>query len=115
MNWDPRNIPEERLSSIDKYGKRVFLYPAKVKGHYKKLRNYVYYFLLVLFLVIPWTSFQGEQTLLLDLSDRRFVFFGAVFSPQDGPLIFFPLNYVESIEIDNFDDLEFARILQDKL
>lgn len=31
------------------------------------------------------------------------------------PLIFFPLNYVESIEIDNFDDLEFARILKDKL
>ena len=27
------------------------------------------------------------------------------------PLIFFPLNHIQSVEIDNFDDLEFARIL----
>ena len=28
------------------------------------------------------------------------------------PLIFFPLNHVEGVEIDNFDDLEFARLLK---
>ena len=27
------------------------------------------------------------------------------------PLTFFPLNHIQSVEIDNFDDLEFARIL----
>ena len=27
------------------------------------------------------------------------------------PLTFFPLNHIESVEIDNFDDLEFANIL----
>ena len=31
------------------------------------------------------------------------------------PLIFFPLSHAESIEIDNFDDLEFARLLKGKL
>ena len=30
------------------------------------------------------------------------------------PLIFFPLNHFESVEIDDFDDLEFARILGDR-
>ena len=28
------------------------------------------------------------------------------------PVLFFPLDHTESIEIDNFDDLEFARILK---
>ncbi len=28
------------------------------------------------------------------------------------PLIFFPLNHIESVEIDNFDDLEFARLIK---
>ena len=31
------------------------------------------------------------------------------------PLIFFPLNHIQSVEIDNFDDLEFARILGGKV
>ena len=28
------------------------------------------------------------------------------------PLIFFPLNHIESVEIDNYEDLKFARILR---
>ncbi len=28
------------------------------------------------------------------------------------PLIFFPLNHIESVEIDNFEDLKFARIIR---
>lgn len=31
------------------------------------------------------------------------------------PLLFFPLSHTESIEIDNFEDLEFAKLLKDKL
>ncbi len=30
------------------------------------------------------------------------------------PLLFYPLSHIESVEIDNFDDLEFARFLKDK-
>ena len=30
------------------------------------------------------------------------------------PLLFYPLSHIESVEIDNFDDLEFARFLRDK-
>ncbi len=30
------------------------------------------------------------------------------------PLLFYPLSHIESVEIDNFDDLEFARSLKDK-
>ncbi len=31
------------------------------------------------------------------------------------PLIFFPLNHTQGVEIDNFDDLEFAKVLRGKL
>lgn len=30
------------------------------------------------------------------------------------PLIFFPLNHIQGVEIDNFDDLDFARVLKGK-
>ena len=31
------------------------------------------------------------------------------------PLLFFSLDHVQSVEIDNFEDLEFARLLKEKL
>lgn len=84
-------MPLERPSSMDETGKRVFLYPAKVKGFYKNLRTGFYIFLLFVFLVIPWTTFDDQQTLLFDLAKRQFTFFGTSFSAHDAPLIFFPL------------------------
>ena len=30
------------------------------------------------------------------------------------PIIFFPLNHIQGVEIDNFDDLDFARVLKGK-
>ncbi|MCB0414386.1 MAG: 4Fe-4S binding protein, partial [Bdellovibrionales bacterium] len=90
-SYNPRNLPTERPSSMDARGKRVFIHPAAVTGFYKKYRTIFYTFLVFIFMVLPWTKFDGEQTILLDLPHRKFVFFGYIFWAHDGPLIFFPL------------------------
>lgn len=88
---DSRALPKDRLSSLNKDGSRRFIHPAEVSGYFKTRRRIFYAFLVFIFLVLPWTTFNGMQTILLDLPNRKFVFFGAVFNAHDAPLIFFPL------------------------
>lgn len=89
-----KGIIPERPPSFDEDGHRIDIFPASVKGKYRTRRNIVYTFLLTLFLVVPWTRFAGEQTILLDLSHRKFVFFGGSLFAHDAPLIFFILGIV---------------------
>lgn len=84
-----QNIIPERPPSLDPSGRRLDIFPAEVSGYYRKLRNIVYWSLLVLFLVVPWTTYKGQQTILLDLGAKQFTFFGLTFLAHDGPIIFF--------------------------
>ncbi len=86
-------IPD-RPPSLDEKGTRLFVIPAKVKGKFRSARNWVYSFLLFVFLVVPWTNYQGEQSIFLDIIKKRFVFFGHTFFSHDGPLLFFLLALV---------------------
>lgn len=91
MSLNPRELPTERPSSFDPKGSRVKIHPADVWGYFRTRRNYVYGFLVFVFLVLPWTKFQGKQTILLNLTQREFTFFGHTFFAHDAPLFFFPL------------------------
>lgn len=91
MSLNPRDLPTERPSSLDKKGFRVYIHPAEVMGYFRTRRNYVYGFLVFVFLILPWTQFRGKQTILLDLAKREFTFFGSTFYAHDAPLFFFPL------------------------
>lgn len=87
-----KGIIPERPPSIDEKGRRLDIFPAKVKGKYRTLRSYVYLFLLFIFLVLPWTKFAGQQTIFLNLKDRKFIFFGSTFFAHDGPYLFLVLG-----------------------
>lgn len=63
--------------------KRQWVYPKQMKGKLYRYRNYLGYFLLTLLLLGPWLKINGEQLILLNAMGRKFVFFGAVFMPQD--------------------------------
>ena len=89
--FDPRKITLERPAVLDESGHRMFLHPASVKGSFRTARNWVYAGLIFVFLVLPWTHFRGKQTILLDLPQREFTFFGQTFLAHDTPLIFLPL------------------------
>lgn len=84
-----KELPLERLATTDEKGKRVFLYPADVRGNFKKLRLHVHNVLLVMFLVLPWIQINGHQAVLLDIAHRKFIIFGLTFWAHDAPKLFF--------------------------
>ncbi|WP_413288144.1 cytochrome c oxidase accessory protein CcoG [Bdellovibrio sp. HCB337] len=84
-------LDPERLTSIDEFGDRTYIIPAEVRGFFHKHRQRVHILLLFVFLVIPWTYINGQQTILLDIPARKFAIFGITFWAHDAPLVFFVL------------------------
>lgn len=62
--------------------------PAPVRGVYHSRRSLVQAALLLFFLILPWTTIQGKQTVLLDIAHGRFYLLGLSMSYQDAPMIF---------------------------
>ncbi|TNE56792.1 MAG: cytochrome c oxidase accessory protein CcoG [Bacteroidetes bacterium] len=86
-NWD--NIIEDteafrdQIATVDHSGKRIWIYPKQPKGRYYAARTWVSILFLVIFLVMPFIKVNGEQFLLLNVLERKFVLFGLLFTPQD--------------------------------
>lgn len=71
--------------------KRVWIYPKLIAGNLYRLRSRVSYVLLVILFAAPFIKINGEQLVLLDVLERKFVFFGILFLPQDFYLFVFAL------------------------
>lgn len=69
-------LDAERLATTDQQGHRVYLYPEDVEGKWKNRREILYYFLIVLYLVLPWIKINGRPSIQLDIFNREFTFFG---------------------------------------
>lgn len=82
-------LDSDRLGSIDQFGHRKAMIPAEVYGVWKNRRTWSQAILIILFLVLPWTKINGVQTVLLDISARKFQLFGTTFWAHDAPLVFF--------------------------
>jgi cytochrome c oxidase accessory protein FixG len=78
----------DQLATIDKKGKRIWVYAKKPKGKLNRARNIVGYFLLAVFLAGPFLTINGQPLLLLNFIDREIVIFGIHFWPQDFHLFF---------------------------
>lgn len=73
----------DHLSTVDKEGKRVWVFPKKPKGRFTNYRNLVSYVLLLFLFGAPFIKVDGQPFLLFDIFERRFIIFGQVFWPQD--------------------------------
>ncbi len=62
---------------------RNFIYPKKPSGIFYTYRKWVSYVLLVFLFGAPFVKIGGEQLILLNFLERKFVFFGLIFTPQD--------------------------------
>lgn len=62
---------------------REFIYPKKPKGKLYNWRKWVSYMLLGCLFSFPFIKFRDEQLVLLNFLERKFVFFGVIFTPQD--------------------------------
>jgi cytochrome c oxidase accessory protein FixG len=80
------DLHEERLTTTDEKGHRVYLYPEDVKGIWHNRRIIVNWILIFIFLVLPWLKWNGHQLILLNLPAREFHFFGTTFYAHDAPI-----------------------------
>lgn len=71
------------IATVDKTGKRVWIYPKKPYGRYHNYRVIVAFILLALFFMGPFIRVDGHPFMLVNVFERRFIFFGQVFWPQD--------------------------------
>ena len=59
------------------------VYPRDVSGPLNRLRVAAVFWLLGMFYLFPWLSWDGRQAVLFDLPARKFHVFGLTFWPQD--------------------------------
>lgn len=84
--FDPKHDTEayrDSLSTIDKEGKRVWIYPKKPKGQLYNYRTIVSVILIAIFFIQPFIKFNGQPLLMLNIPERKFILYGLFFGPQD--------------------------------
>ena len=73
----------DKVSTVDKAGKRIWVYPKKPKGRFTNWRTAVNAVLLLLLFSGPFIRIDGQPLLMLNIIERKFVIFGQIFWPQD--------------------------------
>lgn len=72
-----------RIATVSKEGKRVWVYPKKPAGKLYNYRKTVSWVLLAFLFAAPFIKINGEQFLMFNVVERRFNIFGFPFWPQD--------------------------------
>jgi len=87
MNETEEHSDEEdfrdHISTVNEDGSRKWIYPKKPSGKYFTKRKIVSYVLLIMLFGAPHLYINGQQSLLFNVLDRKFVILGKVFWPQD--------------------------------
>lgn len=81
-------LDPERLATTDEHGHRVYLYPEDVKGKWKSRKNALSWFLIILYLVLPWIYINGKPFIMVNIFTREFSFAGFTFHGVDPVLLF---------------------------
>jgi cytochrome c oxidase accessory protein FixG len=75
------------LASVQKDGRRKWVYARQPHGPRYRARTYVSWGLLAFLFLAPFVTFRGQPLVLLNFLERRFVLIGMVFWPQDFYLV----------------------------
>ncbi|MFN3918200.1 MAG: cytochrome c oxidase accessory protein CcoG [Flavobacteriales bacterium] len=73
----------DAISTVDKDGKRVWIYPKMPKGRFYDRRKILSYLLLAFLFSAPFIKIGGAQLLMFNVLEQKFAIFGKVFWPQD--------------------------------
>ncbi|UQD57380.1 cytochrome c oxidase accessory protein CcoG [Flavobacterium sp. K5-23] len=83
MSKIPDEAFRDTIGTIDKEGKRKFIFPKKPSGRFYDYRKWVSYVLLIILVANPFIKINGNQFMLFNVYERRFNIFGFPFWPQD--------------------------------
>ena len=80
------------IDVLDSGGDSVYVserkvYPRDVSGRFDRLRKLAVFWLLGMYYLFPWLTWDGRQAVLFDLPARKFHVFGLTFWPQDFSLL----------------------------
>jgi cytochrome c oxidase accessory protein FixG len=73
----------DSVATISKQGNRNFIFPKKPKGKLYNLRTFFSLIYLVVFFTLPFIKVDEEPLFMFNVLERKFIFFGQVFWPQD--------------------------------
>ena len=73
----------DSVATIDKKGKRNFLFPKKPKGKLYRWRTIASLVYLMIFFILPFIKVGGQPIFLFNVLERKFILFGQIFWPQD--------------------------------
>jgi cytochrome c oxidase accessory protein FixG len=73
----------DTIATVDKQGKRIWVYPKKPKGPFHNARVWVTIILLGILFSGPFITINGRPFLLLNVFERKFFILGQAFWPQD--------------------------------
>jgi cytochrome c oxidase accessory protein FixG len=73
----------DKVSTVDREGKRVWIFPQKPKGRLYNLRTIVTLVYLAVFFSLPFIKVNGHPLFLIDVLHAKFILFGQIFWPQD--------------------------------
>ena len=71
------------LATVDKEGKRIWLYPKMPKGAFFNKRIIATIIFLAVFLSAPFIQINGLPLIMMNIFERKFAIFGQLFLPQD--------------------------------
>ncbi|PQJ11813.1 cytochrome c oxidase accessory protein CcoG [Flavipsychrobacter stenotrophus] len=80
---DIKSSFRDKVATIDKKGKRVWIFAQQPKGRFYTLRTAFTAFYLLLFFGLPFLKYKGHPLFLINILERKFILFGQIFWPQD--------------------------------
>ena len=80
---DAENTFRDSLATVDKEGKRIWLFPKKPKGRFTNWRTVVNTFLLAVLVFGPFIKVGDNPLMMFNFFERKFILFGQIFWPQD--------------------------------
>lgn len=73
----------DSVATIGKTGERKYIFPKKPKGKLYNWRTGASLLYLAVFFALPFIKVHGRPLFLFNVLQRKFIFFGQVFWPQD--------------------------------
>jgi cytochrome c oxidase accessory protein FixG len=77
------NSFRDSIATVDKEGKRKWIYPKKPSGKFYNARTIISLILLAILIITPVVKINGRPLLLFNVLERNFILFGIPFGPHD--------------------------------
>lgn len=73
----------DKVATVDKSGKRIWIFPQKPEGKYYSKRTVLSILYLIIFFTLPFIKYHDHPIFMINILERRFILFGQIFWPQD--------------------------------